>query len=235
MARGMCRWTELLRRSSLVIVALAAGAACVSAIVLQFISAATTLSEGTSAPSVAPQATLVPGVEHHPLQAELKALTAQNEALSLQLAQLQRQVDALQRNSMGGSYAPLAEQAQEGPERLGQVDAQEAQIAARTEGARDEFMLLEEQFYAEPLDPQWAATMQRDFHGIEARLIEHTHGGTYIEYQECRSSTCRVQFTHDSRAPALLPALIASPNNAHVVLQSVSEDGVEKTIALYSQ
>lgn len=231
MVRAMCRWTELLRRGSFVIVALAIGAACASALVLQFISAETALSERYSVPHSTPQAV----GNYDTLQAELKALSAQNEALALQLAQLQRQVNALQRDPMPGSGAPPAERTPMYSQTRGQIEAQEAQLAATTDGVRDQFMLLEEQFYAEPLDPQWSATMHRDFHGIEARLIEHTHGGTYIEYQECRSSTCRVQFAHDTGVPALLPALIASPRNANVVLQSVSEDGVEKTIALYSQ
>lgn len=162
---------------------------------------------------------------------ELAAVRAQNAVLVSQLRALQRQVDNIQlAQDLDFNTASMQEKVQQ----KASVSEQEAQLAMQTD-QQHSFAVLEEEFYAESADPQWAATMQREWHRIEERLQQFTSGDTSIEYHECRSGTCRVEFVHATAAPALLPALIASPYNSQVVLQSVNDGGVEKTIALYKR
>lgn len=175
------------------------------------------------------------------VEAELAAVYLQNVDLSLQLQLLQQQVDRLQSKLDGGAVpASEAEETGGSTQHAGSTvqetpEAQEAKGAARKNEHRERFALLEEAFFAEPLDPEWSATMEREWSRIESRLQHHTAGDTSIEYYECRGNTCRVEFAHGNKAPALMPALIASSLNSQVVLQSITEGGTEKTIALYKK
>lgn len=149
------------------------------------------------------------------LRTEHKEVKRQLQALEAEVAQLmaQRPADTERRENSG---APATH-------RDGHGDQQ----------VQQQFGLLEEQFYAEPIDAGWAADMQRDFHVIESRLEEFTAATTYIDHHECRSDSCRVEFIHEHSVPTLLPALIASPRNSRVSLKTVMQDGKPKTIALY--
>lgn len=175
------------------------------------------------------------------IEAELAAVHLQNVDLSLQLQLLQQQLERLQ-SKFNAEFVPASEAAgakgsiqhadaslQETPE------AQEASGAAQKNEHRERFALLEEAFFAEPLDPEWSATMETEWSRIESRLQHHTSGETSIEYYECRGSTCRVEFTHSENAPGSMPAMIASPLSSQVVLQSVVDGETKKTIALYKK
>lgn len=159
------------------------------------------------------------------LAASLTALRAEHKEVKLQLQVLEKRVAEL----AAQQAAPAAD-----AERHDDNGAAAATNSDRhDDGQMQQFALLEEQFYAEPIDADWAADMQRDFHVIESRLEEFTAATTFIDHRECRSGSCRVEFVHERSVPPLLPALIASPRNTHVSLKTVVQDGKPKTIALY--
>lgn len=236
MVSVMCRWTDLLCRAGRGFLLLALCVMCTSYIVLHFLPSGVNSSyppfDQKSPLHSLPIVKLKDSGANEQFRSEVATLSAQNEDLRSQLTRLQEQVAAMQLTQSLGTAEALDEETGD-VQRQAHIDAEEARLAAYSDDNQYDFALLEEQFYAESPDAQWAATMQRDFHSIEARLNEHTGGGTRIEYQECRSSTCRVEYTHEHTAPTILPALIASPNNTKVILQSVTQEGLAKTIALY--
>lgn len=160
------------------------------------------------------------------LAASLTALRTEHKEVKRQLETLEKQVAELK--AQQAASAVRVEQQED----HGRVPAAYSD-EHNDEPVEQPFSQLEEQFYAEPIDAQWAAEMQRDFHVIESRLQEFTAATTYIEHRECRSGSCRVEFVHEQSVPTLLPALIASPRNARVSLRTVMQDGNPKTIALY--
>lgn len=168
------------------------------------------------------------------LSRELEQLKMQNAALHQQLSALQREVDS--RPAAVAQIRPTEQAAL--PERAAQrrdLGAQEAAMAASAESWQSEFALLEEQFYGEPADADWAATMQRDMNRVEERLAGLTGASTSIRYHECHSSTCRVEFVHQGAAPAFLPALIASPSCSRVSTRTEHTENGEVTVALYQR
>lgn len=97
----------------------------------------------------------------------------------------------------------------------------------------EHFQQLEDQFYNEGYDAQWAGEMQYSFAEVEARLEEFNLADTRIVSQECRSSTCRVEFDHGESVAALIPSLLAAQGTREMVLQKISDQFGERTVAIY--
>lgn len=166
------------------------------------------------------------------LRHELTQVQVQNAALLRQIQTLQQQVDALPVTFQAVDVGEPAVVADEAPQQM-QLAEQEIKLAAQAGLRQDDFTQLEEQFYAESADAEWAGTMQRDMNLVEARLSQLDDAGTSIRYYECRSSTCRVEFLHEDAAPSLLPALIAAPNSSRISTRTARTDEGEITVALY--
>ncbi len=97
------------------------------------------------------------------------------------------------------------------------------------------FQLAEDQFYSEGYDSGWATEMQTSLVEVENRLHSMNFLDTQIVNQECRSATCRVEFLHGENSQDLFPGLLAAKGTRQLVLQRVSDDYGDRTIALYQR
>lgn len=100
---------------------------------------------------------------------------------------------------------------------------------------KEAYALAEEDFYAQPVDPQWDAEMTMSLSNMESIIGEYSKDLVNISFQECRSNACRVEFTYSEDAPPLDPAMMAARGASRMFFDTSFEDGMGKTVVIYQR
>ena len=160
---------------------------------------------------------------------KIHALIRINESLSKQLIDLQSKMIFLEKKS-----ADIANTNQ-GEDKEKTITPEQA--LAQQESEFDFFQEAYDRIYLEAYDPFWDAQMHTSFEAIETRLRQLNVGAMELSDSECRSNTCRVEFTYGDEAIDLniISALIAAPGSSQVLLKHIDEGETKKTIAVYTR
>jgi hypothetical protein len=177
-----------------------------------------------------------------PVSAEqFTRLQSQYENLALAQRKLAEQLETQQQRSLPASVSIAQDHVGERQPREPQLEgrsgvvSEAVELASRNAERVVAFRQMEERFYSEGYDENWAAEMEYAFLEVEQRLQQLNFGATRIVTQECRSNTCRVEFEQGETADALLPGLLAAKGSKQVTLQNVSDEYGERIVALYQR
>lgn len=124
--------------------------------------------------------------------------------------------------------------ASQGPEVFNDA-LQEDPIASYEENPRQDFINAQNIFLNQRFDPSWDVQMRNSFEEVEATLQSVFADSITITEQECRSDTCRVEFTHEQLETSLHPLMIAARGSNQMHFDTVVENGQKRTIVIYQR
>ena len=123
------------------------------------------------------------------------------------------QAMTIQITALENRLSKMETAASQGPEVFNDA-LQEDPVTSYEENPRQDFINAQNIFLNQRFDPSWDAQMRNSFEEVEATLQSVFADSITITEQECRSDTCRVEFTHEQLETSLHPLclLYTSPS-----------------------
>jgi len=112
---------------------------------------------------------------------------------------------------------------------------QEEPTGSYEENPRQGFINAQNIFLNQSFDPSWDAQMSNSFEEIEATLKAVFDDSITMTEQECRSDTCRVEFTHEQLDTSIHPLMIAAEGSSQMHFDTIIENSQKRTIVIYQR
>ncbi|MDK1289842.1 hypothetical protein [Pseudoalteromonas umbrosa] len=109
------------------------------------------------------------------------------------------------------------------------------QAAISDSNARQEFMQAENTFYSQSVDSTWDAKMTSALQDVETALRSAFEDSVYISEQECRSDSCRVEFSLERDNINLHPLMLAAQGSSKMFFDEQIVNGQKKAIVIYQR
>ncbi|KZN50040.1 hypothetical protein [Pseudoalteromonas luteoviolacea] len=109
------------------------------------------------------------------------------------------------------------------------------QAAISDSNARQDFMQAENSFYSQGHDPAWDAHMTSALEDVETVLRGTFDDSVQISAQECRSDSCRVEFSLEQDDISLHPLMLAAQGSSKMFFDEQVINGQKKTIVIYQR
>ena len=179
------------------------------------------VSENTqsAAASEALQATLVPIDSLKEPNADYQALLAEIESLKASHLQLQQELERIR--------SPHSEQSEH------KTDISEEALLVMENQLQQVFEDKQTAHFQEPQDDNNQAIMEQSLANLERRFNDLNIDHIRIDSTDCNTSTCIVEFIHETDNAFFNVALLGLENTQGVSIKRGSINGIEKTIAIY--
>ncbi|MCF6438629.1 hypothetical protein L1077_04200 [Pseudoalteromonas luteoviolacea] len=109
------------------------------------------------------------------------------------------------------------------------------QAAISDSNARQDFMQAENTFYSQGHDPAWDTQMTSALEDVETVLRSTFDDSVQISAQECRSDSCRVEFSLERDDISLHPLMLAAQGSSKMFFDEQIINGQKKTIVIYQR